>query len=185
MRIHLHQYHFTSRGGLCLHDNASYENGVWGDDLHQEDVVSTNVCIYQKQNTLFRLLDSTHMTVLWQRYPAYTRYRSLMTKMPPKQAPKNSGKNKKKEFIWSNDEAERAGTCHNRVTIAWLWSSYSLKSVFLLFTPTFFVAPFLKSPLKSPDSEAFVLPMHFHRFHVNKQVKRRQISLFMFESVVV
>ena len=56
---------------------------------------------------------------------------------------------------------------------------------FLLFTRVFFLAPFLKSPLRTPDSEVFVLRMHFHRIRVNEWVKRRQMSPFLHENVVV
>ena len=62
---------------------------------------------------------------------------------------------------------------------------YPFQVVFLLFTRAFFLAPFSKSPLRSPDSEVFVLRMRFHRIRVNEQVKRRQISPFLDENVVV
>ena len=46
----------------------------------------------------------------------------------------------------------------------------------------FFLAPFSKSPLTSPDSEVSVLHMRFYRIRVNKRVKRRQISPFLLSS---
>ena len=61
---------------------------------------------------------------------------------------------------------------------------YPFQVVFAVYTSVF-PGSVLKSPLRTPDSEVFVLRMHFHRIRVNEWVKRRQMSPFLHENVVV
>ena len=73
----------------------------------------------------------------------------------------------------------------NHVTIGWHRPSYSFKCSSLPFTRTFLLAPFLKSPLRSPDWKVSVLGMRFHHFGVNRRLKRREKYSFLTENVLV
>ena len=123
-----------------------------------------------------------HVIVIIKQYPhdfhativpcAQSRY--TLSNMPPKLA----ATSKKKEFVWTDDEAEQLLTraerseCDpfllhitqwpiNHKTIDGHRPQYSFKYLSSLFTRAFSLALFSKSPLRSLDSEVSVLGMRF------------------------